>query len=169
LATIGVGKFLQECIVAGGLRQTWKFCWAELTGLRVLGSNVPPCKVLDPLLHSWRHGGVRGVNKVRDHLEDQQGVLVKFDWVNNTTLGPVLIYYEVQSNFNWGHRVLEGDRGLRLYTPPLLQMGYTLMRRRDMIILALEHLGREDPSLANRLLMRFVRSALYLGRGAGQS
>ena len=103
------------------------------------------------------------------HLEAQQGVLVKFDWVNNTTLGPVLIYYEVQSSFNWGHGVLEGDRGLRLYTPPLFQMGYTLMRRRDMFILALEHLGREDPSLANRLLMRFVRSALYLGRGAGPS
>ena len=30
-------------------------------------------------------------------------LLVKFDWVNNTTLGPVLIYYEVQSSFNWGH------------------------------------------------------------------
>ena len=96
-------------------------------------------------------------------------LLVKFDWVNNITLGPVLIYYEVQSSFNWYHGVLEGDRGLRLYTPPLFQIGYTLMRRRDMFILALERLGREDPSLANRLLMRFVRSALYLGAGARPS
>ena len=73
-------------------------------------------------------------------------LLVKFDWVNNITLGPVLIYYEVQSSFNWYHGVLEGDRGLRLYTPPLFQIGYTLMRRRDMFILALERLGREDPA-----------------------
>ena len=87
--------------------------------------------------------------------------MIKFDWVNNTMLGRVLIYYEVDSSFNWGH--VEGDRRLR--TPPPIQIGYSLLRRRDLVNYALELLARESDTLTNRLLMTFVRSVLYLGAG----
>ena len=87
--------------------------------------------------------------------------MIKFDWVNNTMLGRVLIYYEVDSSFNWGH--VEGDRRLR--TPPPIQIGYSLLRLRDSVNYALEVLARENDTRTNRLLMSFVRSVLYLGAG----
>ena len=94
-------------------------------------------------------------------MRSLQGVLdgtrvIKFGWVNNTMLGQVLIYYEVHSSVNWGHVVMEGDRSLRLHTPPPIQIGYTLLRRRDLVNLALERIARENGTLANRLLMTFV-------------